>query len=84
MHLVQRLRSSSFGADETLSENVGVFAAHHNSQRYHEVLGNVTPGDVYFGRREEILERRRIIKAETLLKRCIINLGMKPNLSLNF
>jgi len=32
-------------------------------------LNNVTPADVYFGRDQEILARREIIKQHTLLKR---------------
>jgi len=42
-----------------LVEDVGAFVAYYNSQRYHEVLGNVTPDDIYSGKREAILEARR-------------------------
>ena len=66
-----------------LDEDVGVFAAHHNSHRYHEVLGNVTPDDVYFGRRETMLEARSKLKAETLDRRKAVNLGTKPKISTN-
>jgi len=42
---------------------------HYNNHRYHESLDNVTPADVYFGRKEELLEKRQRIKNRTLLKR---------------
>jgi putative transposase len=42
---------------------------YYNNHRYHESLNNVTPADVYFGRDQEVFERRRKIKQQTLFKR---------------
>ena len=43
--------------------------APYNYRRYHKALGNVTPSDVLKGRRQEILERRREVKAKTIQNR---------------
>jgi len=56
-----------------------------NNQRYHESMDNLTPGDVYNGRRRQRLTLRDMIKRETLRARKVFNLGeggMKKQLQL--
>ena len=52
-----------------LKRQIGAFVEYYNNQRYHESLGNVTPGDVYFGRDKAIIREREKIKKLTIKNR---------------
>jgi len=45
------------------------FVTYYNNKRHHESLDNLTPADVYFGRAEEVMTRKKKIKQATLEKR---------------
>ena len=49
-----------------LEAAIVAFVSYYNYRRYHKALGNVTPSDVLRGRREDILRRRREVKAQTI------------------
>ncbi len=59
-----------------LENAIAEWVKHYNHERYHESLDNVTPADVYFGRRNEILDQRAIIKSRTLMQRKVRNLRL--------
>jgi len=52
-----------------LEAAIASFVTYYNTQRYHESLDNVTPEDVYLGRRDAILTQRQNIKQQTLRQR---------------
>jgi putative transposase len=56
-------------APEILKRTIAAFVDYYNHRRFHESLGDVTPADVYYGHREEILRRREEIKQRTLALR---------------
>jgi len=58
---------------EELRAAIAEFIEYYNQRRYHEGVGNVTPADVYYGRREEILKRREEQKQQTLYERFAYN-----------
>ena len=59
-----------------LEAEIARFVALHNTELYHEVLGKITPDDVYCGRWERILSHREELKRRTLARRRHHNQGM--------
>jgi transposase InsO family protein len=49
-----------------LEHQIGSFVNYYNNYRYHEAQNNVTPADVYYGRKREILSKREQIKKNTM------------------
>jgi transposase InsO family protein len=58
-----------------LEQAINGFVEYYNKLRYHELLDNLTPEDVYFGRGEKVKTRREKIKEATLMHRRKWNLG---------
>jgi len=60
-----------------LEKAIADFVDYYNYRRYHKALGNVTPADVLYGRREEILERRKEVQIQTINRRRDYNRGLR-------
>jgi RNA-directed DNA polymerase len=60
-----------------LERAIADFVDYYNYRRYHKALGNVTPADVLYGRREEILARRKEVQTETINRRRDYNQGLR-------
>jgi RNA-directed DNA polymerase len=73
--LKARMNLLVYTSPEELRRSMQNFIEYYNHRRYHEALGNVTPADVYYGRREEILGRREEQKQRTIQERLRYNLG---------
>ena len=60
-----------------LEAAIAAFVSYYNYRRYHKALGNVTPSDVLKGRRQEILQRRKEVKAQTTERRRRCNRALR-------
>ena len=66
-----------YGLPSDLEAAIVAFVSYYNYRRYHKELGNVTPSDVLMGRREEILQRRREVQAQTIERRRKYNSALR-------
>jgi len=64
-----------YTSPEQLRRTMQEFIEYYTYHRYHAAIGNVTPADVYYGRREEILRRREEQQQRTLQERLRYNLS---------
>jgi putative transposase len=67
--LKNRILLENYFLPGDLERQLEAFVEHYNNHRYHESLGNLTPADVYCGRDQVIIERRKRIKEMTIRNR---------------
>ena len=60
-----------------LERAIADFVDYYNYRRYHKALGNVTPADVLYGRREGILLRRKEVQIQTINRRRHYNRNLR-------
>ena len=60
-----------------LERAIAAFVDYYNYHRYHKALGDVTPADVLYGRREQILQRRKEVRIQTINRRKDYNHGLR-------
>ena len=70
-----RMNLLVYTSPDHLRRTMQDFIDYYNHRRYHEGIGNVTPADVYYGLREQILKRREELKQRTIQQRLRYNLG---------
>jgi len=67
----------SYELPSHLEKAIADFVDYYNFRRYHKALGNVTPADVIYGRREQILQRRKEVQTETIENRRAHNQNLR-------
>ncbi len=66
-----------YEAPSQLEGAIADFVDYYNYRRYHKALGNVAPADVLYGRREQILQRRKEVQILTINRRKDYNKGLR-------
>lgn len=67
--LKQTIYLTTWDCPNQMKAEIGKFIHHYNTKRYHEGIGNVAPDDVFYGRREKIIQIRKEKKMHTLQRR---------------
>jgi len=64
--LKREVNQLPYEAPNQLDKAIADFVDYYNYRRYHKALGDVTPADVLYGRREQILQRRKEVRIQTI------------------
>ncbi|MBA7492934.1 IS3 family transposase ISPko4 [subsurface metagenome] len=75
--LKREVNQLPYEAPSHLDKAIADFVEYYNYRRYHKALGNVTPADVLYGRRELILQRRKEVQILTINRRRDYNQGLR-------
>jgi len=67
--LKREVNQLPYEAPSQLERAIADFVDYYNYRRYHKALGNITPADVLYGRREETLQRRKEVQLQTINRR---------------
>ncbi|MFC2010885.1 integrase core domain-containing protein [Chloroflexota bacterium] len=66
-----------YEAPSQLVRVIADFVDYYNYHRYHKALSDVTPADVLYGRREQILQHRKEVRLQTINHHRDYNQGLK-------
>ena len=67
--LKKEVNQLPYEAPSQLNKAIADFVDYYNYRRYHKALGDVTPADVLYGKREQILQRRKEVQILTINRR---------------
>ncbi|GAI95318.1 unnamed protein product, partial [marine sediment metagenome] len=73
--LKREVNQIPYEAPSQLDKAIADFVDYYNYRRYHKALGDVTPADVLYGRREQILQRRKEVRIQTINRRRMALMG---------
>jgi len=73
----QEVNQVPYELPSQLERAIAAFVDYYNFHRYHKALGDVTPADVLYGRRELILQRRKEVQAQTIQHRRDYNQALR-------
>ncbi len=75
--LKREVNQLPYEAPSQLEKAIADFVDYYNYRRYHKALGDVTPSDVLYGRKEQILQRRKEVRIQTINRRRDYNQGLR-------
>jgi putative transposase len=64
--LKREVNQLPYEAPGQLDKAIADFVDYYNYRRYHKALGDVTPADVLYGRRETIIQHRKEVRIQTI------------------